>query len=879
MKKIVKILAIILVLLIIAIISIPFVFQGKIIDLVKETANNNINAKLDFTDADLTVWSSYPNAEVSLTNVSIINQAPFEGDTLFAAKTIDLKLPIWQLFKKNEDISITSFVLDGALISIKVDKEGNANYDIAKENKDKSKSDPLQLNLDDYKITNSTITYLDESSNLLLKLSDLNHSGEGNFSSETSQLKTNSTALASFQMDSVDYLNKHSIVLDAVIGMDFKENKYSFLENKALINQLPLVFDGFIKLNENNKQVKINFKTPSSDFKNFLALIPKQYSKNIEGVKTTGNFDVKGTINGVIDDVYIPKFNVAINSKNASFKYPDLPKSLESIHINTQITNTTGLVKDTYVLIDTLSFRIDKDRFNAKVKLLDITENMKVTAHVDGNLNLANLEKVYPAEAVKNLKGLLNINANTSFDMLSIEKEKYENTRTSGVFKLSNFQYVSDELSHPLQINKAGLTLNPKTVKLTNFDAQLGKTDFKATGAIDNLLGFLFNDENIEGKFNIVSNTFAVNDFMTAEIEQKNDSTTVKTGQESIKVPSFLDCTINAKANTVLYDDITLKNVSGTLFIKDEKATLKNMKSNVFNGALGFNGSVSTKEKTPKFTMDLDAKNFNIGQSFKVLDLFKALAPIANAIEGKINTKISLSGNLNSDFTPDLNSITGDLLAQLMGSKIAVEQSHLLQKLESNLKFLDPKKLKLKNLKSALSFKDGKVVVKPFSLNYDDIKIDISGGHGFDNTLGYKAIVNVPVKYLGKEVIQLIEKIDKTQTNLKIPVNALISGSLKSPSIKTDLKAAVTDLTKQLIAKQKDKLIEEGKDKIKEEVQDKVEDALKGIIGGGTKEKDTTATDTTTVKTKKTTEEVEDLAKDVLNGLFGKKKKKKDTMN
>ena len=878
MKKILKILAIILVLIIAAVIIIPIVFEDKIIDLVKQTANKNINATLDFTDADLSVWSSYPNAEVSLNKVSIVNKAPFEGDTLFFANTIDLKLPIWQLFKKNEDISITSFAMDSAKVAIKVDKDGNANYDIAiakKEDEKENKSDPLQLNLEDYKITNSTISYQDVSSKMLLLLSDLNHSGEGNFSSETSELKTKSSAMASFQMDSVDYLNKHSMVLDAVLGMDFKESKYSFLENKALINQLPLVFDGFIKLNEQNKEVKITFKTPSSDFKNFLALIPKQYSKSIEGVKTTGNFDVKGAVEGIINEVYIPKFNISINSKNASFKYPDLPKSLQNIHINTEIANKTGLTKDTYVLIDTLSFSIDKEVFNANAKLLDLTENMKVEAHVDGNLNLANLEKVYPAEAVKNLKGLLSVNANTSFDMLSIEKERYENTKTSGVFKLSNFEYISDELSHPLQIKKAALTLNPKTVKLNSFDAQLGKTDFKATGAIDNLLGFLFNKENIKGKFKIVSNTFSVNDFMMAEVEQKTDSpdtlTTTKTGEESIKIPSFLDCTIQAKANTVLYDDITLKNVSGTLYIKDEKATLKNMKSNIFNGALGFNGTVSTKKKIPAFTMELDAKNFNIGQSFKVLDLFKSLAPIANAIDGKINSKISLSGNLNSDFTPDLNSLTGDLLAQLLGSKVSTEQSPILKKLESNLKFLDPKKLSLKNLKTALSFKDGKVQVKPFSLNYEDIKIDISGGHGFDNSLGYNAVVNVPAKYLGKEVVKLIAQLDNTTDgNIKIPVKALISGNFKSPTIKTDLKAAVTDLTKQLVAKQKNKLIKQGKDKVEEEVTN----ALKDLIGGSKKEKDTTAIDTTTTKQKEPVKAVEDLAKDALNNIFGKKKKK-----
>jgi len=869
MKKIFKILAIIVVLLLGAIIIIPMVFEDKIIDLVKQTANNNLKATLDFEEADLSIWSSFPNAEVSLKEVSLLNKAPFDGDTLFAANTIDLKLPIRQLFKKNADISITHFLIDGAHLTIKVDEKGNANYDITIDKKKKStgQSDPLQLNLESYKIINSNISYQDESSKIFLELSNFNHSGEGNLSSELSQLKTTSSTLASFQMDSVAYLNKNSVQLDAILDIDLKENKYSFLENKALINQLPLVFDGFIKLNEHNKEVKITFKTPSSDFKNFLALIPEVYSKNIEGVTTTGNFDVKGNIDGIIDEVNIPRFNILINSKNASFKYPDLPKSLQNIHINTKIANKTGLTKDTYVLIDTLSFSIDKEIFNAKAELLEITENMKVNAQVNGNLNLANLEKVYPAESLKDLKGMLNVNANTSFDMLSIENKKYENTRISGLFKLSNFEYVSDELSDKLMVDKAGLTLSPKTVNLNSFDAKLGKTDFKATGVIHNLLGFIFNKENIEGKFKITSNTFSVNDFKVAEVEKKEDSTVTK--QESIKIPSFLDCTIDAKANTVLYDNITLKNVSGTLIIKDEKAELKNMKSNIFDGVLGFNGTVSTKEDTPKFTMDLDANSFNIGQSFKVLDLFKALAPIANAIDGKINANISLSGNLKDDFTPDLSSLTGKMLGQLLSPKLTSENTPLLQSLEQNLSFLDTKKLNLENLKTALHFKDGKVQVDPFSIDYEDIKIDISGGHGFDNTLGYEAVVNVPAKYLGNEVSQLITQLnDGEQEHIKIPVNAIISGNFTSPAIKTDLKSAITNLTQQLIAKQKDKLIEKG--------TDEVTDALKDLIGGGEKNKDSTATDSIHTPKKDITK---DIAKDVLKDIFGKKKTKKDTVN
>ena len=870
MKKIFKIFIIIIAIFIAFIVIIPIVFEGKIIELVKKTINNNVNATVDFKEADLRLWSSFPNAEVSLKDVSLINNAPFAGDTLFSAKAIDLKLPFTDIFK-SDGISITRFVVDGASIDIKIDTNGNANYDIATpKNATSGKEDvanngSFQLELASYSITNSQISYADATSNLFLQVADFNHSGSGNLSSEIAKLKTETSGLVSFQLDSVTYLKNNKIALDALFGIDLKNQTYRFLENKATINQLPLIFDGFVKMNENNKEIKVTFKTPSSDFKNFLALIPAVYSKNIEGVTTTGNFDVKGNIEGIIDDTHIPKFNIAIRSDNASFKYPDLPKSLKNITINTEIINNTGFAKDIYVNIDKLSFKIDEDVFNASAKLEEVTENMKVSATVKGIVNLGSLEKIYPAEAVKGLKGLLDVNATTHFDMASIEKKNYQNTKTSGLFKLTNFEYSSSELSNPLKIEKAAINFTPNTVHLTNFDAQLGKTDIATTGTIKNLLGFLFNKEDIEGNFKLISNTFSVNDFMVAEPETDNGNKTDNPStEEQVKIPSFLNGTINAKAATVLYDDITLKNVSGIIIIKDQKATLKNMKSTVFDGALGFNGTVSTKDSVSTFKLNMDIDKFSVGKSFNSLQLFQALAPIANVIKGKFSSKMSLSGNLNNDFTPNLNSLSGDVLAELLSSKISAEKSPLLQSLEQNLSFLDTKKLNLDNLKTSLTFKDGKVALKPFTLHYDDIEIVVSGSHNFDTSLAYDAVINVPAKYLGKEASQLIAQVDDAETqNIKVPVNALITGKFTSPNIKTDLQAAITNLTKQIANKQKEKLIGKGKEELT--------NALGSLLNGN--KKDSTATDTI----KKNG--VKEVANDILGGLFKKKKKKKDTIN
>src|SRR5699024_4973074 len=122
--------------------------------------------------------------------------------------------------------------------------------------------------------------------------------------------------------------------------------RFTFKDNKALINQLPLTFDGYVQVNDDNQEMDLSFKTPSSDFKNFLGVIPEAYAKNLDNVETSGDFSVDGRLYGVIDDNHIPKINIALKSQNASFKYPDLPKSVENINLDAVLVDETGLMED-----------------------------------------------------------------------------------------------------------------------------------------------------------------------------------------------------------------------------------------------------------------------------------------------------------------------------------------------------------------------------------------------------------------------------------------------------------------------------------------------------------------------------------------------------
>ncbi|MBD1259551.1 DUF3971 domain-containing protein [Maribacter polysiphoniae] len=908
-KKILRIVGVVVLVFMGILIAAPFILESKIGDILKNNVNNNVNATLDFSEAKLSLIKSFPSAEVALEGVSLINKAPFEGDTLFAAKQVELKMGIGELFKSaGEAIAIKSLTVDGALLNIKVNPEGKASYDVGKsdgnDTSEETSSDGFTLELQSYEITDSKIVYDDMEGGMTLVLNKLQHKGSGDLSLAKSEFDTTTEALVSFSMDSTEYLSDNTIKLDALIGVDLEENRYTFLKNEAMVNQLPLVFDGFVKLNDENQEVDINFKTPSSDFKNFLALIPEAYTKSIENVTTTGACTVEGEFKGIVDEGHIPTFRIAIASDNASFKYPDLPKTVKNIQLDVTLFNTTGVTEDTYVEIKKASFMIDGDKFNLSSKIKDLMGNTKVNAHLDGKMDLANISKAYPIGDDMKLSGILDADVTTAFDMASIEKKQYENTKTSGKMQLSGFEYSSPEFKNPVSIKNAAMTFNPSTVTLNSLEGKTGQTDFSAKGSIDNLLGFMFNDEKVEGVFNLNSNTFAVNDFMSSE-EASAAAGTTDVG-EQLRIPSFLDCTIQATAGTVIYDDLTLKDVKGNLRIVDEKAVLSNMTSSLFNGKVAFDGEVSTKNETPTFAMKLGMDQLGIGESFKGLELFKVLAPIASAIQGRLNSDIELSGNLNSDFTPDLKTISGKMLAELLSPEINANQAKVLSAMGSKFNFINMDKLDLKGLKTALSFEDGVVKVKPFTIAYQDIAINVDGSHTFDQKLSYTATLDVPAKYLGSEVNSLIAKIDdKELGNLTIPVKASIGGNYTSPEVTTDLTSGVKALTSKLVEIQKQKLVNQGKDKANELIgdilggnskdkdststsQDNTKEAVKGVLGnilGGSKttQKDTVAqkSDTTATPAKNT---VKEATKNILGGLLSGKKKKdteaeKDSIN
>ena len=830
----------------------PYLFKDKIKEMVLKTIHKNINASVSFDEIDLSFFRNFPRADISINHLQVINNAPFEGDTLLYAKEFHMQMKISELFKsKHETMQLQNFSVENGDVHIQINKAGKTNYDITipkKSNESSEANSSFSLDIQDYVLSNINFSYYDKTTDMMVKVDSIYHFGKGNFAQDILDLETTTNAYLSIDIGGVNYMAKVRTSLDAIFGIDIQNLTYTFKRNKGFVNQFPIEFDGFIQLLEKDQGqlYDLTFKTPTSSFKNLLGIIPSQYAGNLENVETKGSFDLNGVVKGIYTENTIPSFNITFTAKDAMFKYPQLPKAVERITLNSKISNTTGSINDTKVDINQLTFSIDQDTFFASGHIANIVTNPFLSLSAKGKINLDHLSKSYPVPDDIMLSGLIAVNMTSNFDIRSVEQKQYQNIKNSGEISISQFTYETGSSAQPFRIEKSSVTFHPENVALKEFKASIGDSDMSIQGALHNFYGFLFKNEVLQGNFTLSSNQIKVADFMTSNTKEL-DTTVIS--KSTIKVPSFLDCTIHATANNVVYDGIRFKNTSGRLLVKDESIIIENVNMNAFDGSIKLGGKVSTKEEVPNFSMNLQLENVNIKESFSQLPSLNTIAPIANVVGGKLNSSVNMKGSLTKDLTPTLESISGDLLGQLLNSKLNASESNVLNALNKEIGILDLSKLDLSSIKTYLTFKNGNVVVKPFNVKFKDVNILIGGKHGFDQSMNYNLTLEVPVEYLGDEITSLTSKLSGSTKIKSIPVKATLTGNFSNPKVQTDLKEATSNLAAKLAKEQKDKLLDKGKNK------------LLNLLN---KDKDSS-------KTKK--DSTANKVKNVLKGLFKKKKK------
>ncbi len=863
---------------------VPVLFKDKILAVVKKGMNDNLNATTDFKDVDLSIFHHFPQLSVSIQQISIVGKDAFKNDTLVAAQSIDVSLDLMKAIKGTYEI-LNIGVVTPRIHAI-ILENGTTNWDITKPDTATKTADskPFAMKLKKYSIENAYIEYLDKQGKMHLEINNLTHTGSGDFTSDAFTLSTNTVADAvSFAYGNIPYLNKVKTSLDLDLQIDNKTSKYSFNTDKIQLNGLRLSSKGFVQMPDtSNIVMDVQFSTPSNDFKDILSLVPGIYQNNFKDIKTTGKVALNGAVKGTYNARQMPAYNVNLNIQDGSFQYPDLPQKVSNIQVKLAVNNPDGITDHTVVNIEKGHIEFGTDPFDFRMLLKTPVSDQWIDATMKGKLDLSQMQKFMKMEAGTKLVGVITADVSVKGSIAAAQKQKYDQLYAAGTIGINNLAYASKDYPGGVDLTSLLLTFNPKNVTVSNLKGQYLQTNFTGDGSINNLLGYYLHNEALNGAMHFTADKVDLNKFMGTT----TTTATAKTDSNAIPfvVPDNLDLSMKAEVGSIHYDNLTLTAVSGGLLVKNQVVNMQNVVAKGLDGTIKMNGFYSTRvdKKHPDIQFDYSVENIDIQKTYNTFAFVQKMMPAGKYVSGKMTTTLEMSGKLNGDMSPAMNSLTGKgnmlLLSGLLSNFPVTDQ------IADKLKMTQFKSFPLKDMKMFFSFENGRVVVEPYKFKIDQIEAEVAGSHGFDQTLKYGINMAVPTALMGSQgtamVTNLLNQANSKGLNLKMgdKVNLAVNigGTVTAPKIETNLKNvagnAVDNVKKQIeeIAKKKvDSVKTVVKDTVKaiktQVVASAKEELKKQLLGGG----DTTKK---TPPAKEVINNAADKAKDGLKSIFGKKK-------
>jgi hypothetical protein len=614
----------------------------------------------------------------------------------------------------------------------------------------------------------------------------------------------------------------------------------------------------------------------------------------MEGLNLEGLLSLDATANGKYDSLrsIIPQLNIKLGLVNGKIQSAELPTPLESINVTAAILNSTGNIDDTKISVTHMDFILDGQPFQATLDL-ENPDNFQWDATAKGTLDLAKLLKLYPMEGI-DVSGVIVADLQSKGKMSDVEAGRYQNLDTKGVMQVQNLVYTDAEMGKTFKIILANSSFDKKDIDLTEMKGSAGETNFRATGKIENYMGFALNNEVLKGNLKASADVLNVNEWMTTSDEDVVD----ETGEpmQVLRIPKNVLFDMNASVGKVMYDKLELKEVKSALTVKEGKVSLENTTMKTLKGTVSLKGSYDSKPQKPLFDFGFRVQEISIPASFQSIDMIQKLAPLAEKMSGLMSTDFSMAGALGADMMPDYTTLTGGGLIQILQASLD-QDSKFVTGLTSLTKLSKLSTSTLEKVKMSAEIKDGRLFIKPFDVNLGDYKTTIAGSTGVDGSINYTLGMDVPAGQIGTQLNDLVSQVTGTSAlaGNTIRLNIGVEGTYGMPEFGlrgvgagdgTNIKSAVAASVKTKVEEKKGVVKQQAEAKVNQakDSANTVIDAKKVVLKAQAdsllkSKKDSIATNLATKmgvnkdSVDKSLEEAKKKAEGVLKGLLKKKKK------
>lgn len=807
MKKFLKIATVVLVVLLVAAFVAPMAFRGKIEQIVKREANEMLRAQFDFEKLDISLLRHFPNASLEVKGVLLLGTDTFENDTILAAKRVSVVVDPWSLFGDG-GFEVSKILLASPSVHARKLADGRVNWDVMNVSAVSSEAESqgvgadepstFRLSVRDFRIVDAAIRYEDDSTRVRFSATPVSLRLRGDLSASQSDLALRLDARdMRLVSGGIPLLGGAEAEFDAVIGADLATGRYTFSDNKLRLNAIEMGLDGWVELADNAVDMDIRAGCDKVQFKDILSLIPAFYTRDFRDLSASGELSMSLWARGAMRGSVLPAFELKTAVKEGSFQYSSLPKAVTDINLAAGISNPGGTMDRTVVELSKFGFRMAGNSVAATFRTTNLASDPEFRAAVNGHIDLGTVRQVYPLERGVELDGRITADLKVSGLMSDVDAKRYEKIGAAGTFVVENLGLSVQGLP-AVHIRRAAATVSPTAMTLGEFGVTVGRSDLSANGQLTGYLGYLLRGDVLAGRLYVKSDLLDLNEIMAAapvaaenvaNEESRDAEPTAAT--QAVVVPRNLNLSLNTELYKILFQKMEAADLRGEMRMADGTLSLQRLSLLLFGGKASASGNYSTAAdpQRPALKLALKLSDASFRKTFEELETVQKLVPLFAKTGGDYSLSLDLATSLDAQMAPELKTLTAS--GEIKSANIRVQNIEAFDALAKALGNDDLRKIEAKDVAIRFKIRDGRITTQPFDLKLGNIRINLSGSTGLDQSIDYKAKVALPAGTAGG-VLETI--------------GVGIGGTFSAPKITLGLKEAAEEAVKNVLEEQIGKL-------------------------------------------------------------------------
>ena len=525
------------------------------------------------------------------------------------------------------------------------------------------------------------------------------------------------------------------------------------------LNVLSNYIKGFVKI-DNFKEFPVNGEL-KGQFD--LADIAKFYP--IDSVIIKGMFHIDAVAKGnyLPAKRIVPVTNTKLSITNGYIKSLAYPIPLENISVITQVSSSKGAFKDLKVDVLPITFSIANKPFELKANLQNF-DNLNYKIISKGDIDLGAIYKIFAIDGY-DVNGFIRANLNLQGLQSDAVAGNFSKLKNFGSLEIDNIKINTDLFPKDFFINTGRFAFFREKMLFKTFNGTYGDSKFTVNGHLSNVINYIMKPNSLlTGKFDLNSQYINANEFMAYADNSGAGGPSSSNASGVILVPKELDIDFNAKIAQIRYDDLVLKNFKGNVVTKAGNVEMKDTGFDLIGTKVNMNASYApVSPKKANFTYSIKADSFDIQKAYKEIALFREMASSAKSAYGIVSLDYILSGTLDENMYPVMNTLKGEGTLSL--DKIQFKGFKLMNNIasktsNSELRDASVNKVQIKSkvANNIMTIERTRMKIAGFRPRFEgQVGLDGRLNIGFRLGLPPLGIIGIPIKVTGNQENPIIK--------------------------------------------------------------------------------------------------------------------------